>query len=367
MAERPLIIAMVGSFPPPLTGTTILLDQLYQELGACPDVDLRQVNTLGVRGAGVRFVWRLARLVVHLARSVRGADILALHINTSGLHALGPLAWAVARVFGKPLLIRKFGGTDFQHFGKLQAAISRFVVRHAAMYLAETQVLVASARADGIEHAHWYANSRPMPALEQDEPEAEAPRKKFIYLGQVRQTKGLPEIMAAAKMLEGRAEIDVYGPLFPDVEEDALTGAQHLNYRGLLGRDDIIPTLARYDALLLPSYYHGEGYPGVILEAFGAGIPIICTRWRALPEIVDDTCGILIEPKNSTALLEAMTRLLDDAELRKTLQAGSRLKREQFDSQVWTERFVSLCRACCEAWPGRWTPGDVKKKENAST
>jgi glycosyltransferase involved in cell wall biosynthesis len=51
---------------------------------------------------------------------------------------------------------------------------------------------------------------------------------------------------------------------------------------------EVVPTLRNYDALIFPSYYQGEGHPGVLVEAMMAGLPIITTQFRSIPELVQD-------------------------------------------------------------------------------
>jgi glycosyltransferase involved in cell wall biosynthesis len=109
-----------------------------------------------------------------------------------------------------------------------------------------------------------------------------------------------------------------------------------------------VSTMAQYDALLLPTYHEGEGYPGVVLEAFRAGLPVICTRWQALPEIVDDTCGILVEPRSAEELRDAMERLIRNPALFKSLREGATRRRDLFSSETWAERFVEYCRGLAE-------------------
>jgi glycosyltransferase involved in cell wall biosynthesis len=95
---------------------------------------------------------------------------------------------------------------------------------------------------------------------------------------------------------------------------------------------------------VFPTYWPGEGYPGIILEAYGAGLPVITTRWMSIPEIADDTCGILIEPRSADALAEAMTRLTrDDARYRRLCE-GARAKRDFFNADRWVDYFVQLCK-----------------------
>ena len=64
-----------------------------------------------------------------------------------------------------------------------------------------------------------------------------------------------------------------------------------------------------------------EGLGLVFLEAAAAGLPIIATRKGGIPEVVrEDFNGLLLRrPDDAAELAEKITRLLGDAELRKTL------------------------------------------------
>lgn len=57
-------------------------------------------------------------------------------------------------------------------------------------------------------------------------------------------------------------------------------------------------------ALLLPSY--AEGLPIVLMEALALGRPVITTTIAGIPELIDASCGWLIEPGNHVQLIEAM-------------------------------------------------------------
>ena len=43
-----------------------------------------------------------------------------------------------------------------------------------------------------------------------------------------------------------------------------------------------------YFALLFPTRFYTEGIPGTILDAYAAGIPVICSRWESCADVVDD-------------------------------------------------------------------------------
>ena len=65
-----------------------------------------------------------------------------------------------------------------------------------------------------------------------------------------------------------------------------------------------------------------EPFGLVFVEALAAGLPVVATRLGAAPEIVDDTCGVLVEPAQPAALAEALARLLHGQALRARLGAA---------------------------------------------
>ncbi len=102
-------------------------------------------------------------------------------------------------------------------------------------------------------------------------------------------------------------------------------------------------TLSKYDEVLLPTYYPGEGYPGIIIEAYSVGIPVITTKWKSIPEIADDTCALFVEPRSAQALYEAMITLIQNKDLYLRLCRGAAKKQQLFDSEVWAARFAEYC------------------------
>ncbi len=87
------------------------------------------------------------------------------------------------------------------------------------------------------------------------------------------------------------------------------------------------------DAFVLPTRWDSFGL--AYLEAMSAGLPVIGSAINAGPEIiVDGETGYLIAPDDAHALAERIERLLDDADLRRSLGVRGRARvLERFDSQ----------------------------------
>lgn len=349
---RPAVL-LIGPQPPPVGGITVLFADLAKRLRTRDDVDAPVVGTGGVRGRGVAGFARLVRLARDILSGASSADVVTLHAATTGLPFMGPLVVGACRRARRPLVVRKFGGTEYGDLGAVPSALIRWTLRRADLVLVETKRLEVLTRDLGIDRVRWYPNSRPMPALPPDSDRGGRGCKRFVYVGHVRTDKGIRELVEAASRLHGKVVVDVYGTLGYDLTADAFSGEAAVNYHGRVDPADVVGLLSRYDALVLPTYHEGEGCPGVVLEAYAAGLPVIATRWGGIPEVVDDRTGVLIEPRSADALARAMEELSNDPERYARLREGVRRRREEFSSERWTDTFVDYCREIARRAGGR--------------
>ena len=73
----------------------------------------------------------------------------------------------------------------------------------------------------------------------------------------------------------------------------------------------------------LPSEYEAFGL--VLLEALAQGTPVVASRVGGIPEVVEDgRAGLLVPPRSSEALADALRRLWDDPDLARSLGAYGR-------------------------------------------
>jgi glycosyltransferase involved in cell wall biosynthesis len=111
----------------------------------------------------------------------------------------------------------------------------------------------------------------------------------------------------------------------------------------LLGlRSDVPDVLAALDVVVLSS--DREGTPLALMEAMGAGKPIVATRVGGVPDLVEDGVhGLLVPPRDPRALADAVARLLRDPRLRSRLGDRARERqRSEFDIHVVVQRVEAL-------------------------
>ncbi|MEP7290504.1 MAG: glycosyltransferase [Chloroflexota bacterium] len=97
-------------------------------------------------------------------------------------------------------------------------------------------------------------------------------------------------------------------------EAKALGMAERVHFLGWRG--DTANVLAALDVLLMPSLWEGFGL--VMLEAMAQAVPIIGSDVSAIPEVVvDGETGLLVAPRDTAGLAQALEQLLSDAALRR--------------------------------------------------
>jgi glycosyltransferase involved in cell wall biosynthesis len=102
------------------------------------------------------------------------------------------------------------------------------------------------------------------------------------------------------------------------------------------------------DIFVLPS--HQEGFSNALLEAMAANLAVIATAVGGnLDAIVDSESGLLVRPRDPSALAAALARLASDPELRRRFaEAARRRLEQQFTLQRCVDRYEKLYRAMIE-------------------
>ena len=91
--------------------------------------------------------------------------------------------------------------------------------------------------------------------------------------------------------------------------------------------------------MLFPTYWKGEGFPGVIIDAFVAGLPVIATDWNMNTEIIEEGVnGFIIEPNSSNALADKMQYVMQNREELKRISENNldRVKDYHVD-KIWPQ------------------------------
>ena len=166
---------------------------------------------------------------------------------------------------------------------------------------------------------------------------------RFVFLSRITELKGVFHILQSVRELNdsgygNRYEVDFYGRIDSDIEERFLNEVNtisNVSYKGFLNLDDAqgYKTLSEYDAMLFPTLYATEGFPGVIADAAIAALPVIASDWRYADEIIgNDECGLLFPTGNNEALTELMARVIDNRALLEPLRKNALQRSDRYNA-----------------------------------
>ena len=109
-------------------------------------------------------------------------------------------------------------------------------------------------------------------------------------------------------------------------------------------RADVLGCLKGFDVFVMSSVTEGLGTS--LLDAMACSLPIVATRAGGIPEIVEDEVnGLLVPPRDHTALARSIVRMLKDAGLRQRMgEAGFARVRERFTVERMVQQTADVYR-----------------------
>ena len=171
------------------------------------------------------------------------------------------------------------------------------------------------------------------------------PRKNLVrlieaysLLRQSRQGVKLPQLVLAGK----RGWLD--GEIFNAAEQNVR--GSDIRFTGYVADQDLPALYSGALCFVYPSYFEGFGLP--ILEAMKCGAPVIAGNRTSLPELVADA-GLLFDPFDTNALVEALNRILDDADYCRALKAKGLKRSSEFSWQATAQLTLKAYEKAFEA------------------
>lgn len=127
---------------------------------------------------------------------------------------------------------------------------------------------------------------------------------RFGYIGRISSTKGVFDILAA---IGKSIPFYFYGPIDKEIKSRFLKEIALLNnvkYCGVYSPHNVWEVLKEIKCLVFPTFYQGEGQPGVLIEAVLSSTPVIATEWNFNGDVVEHGKNGFLVPPNSPESLK---------------------------------------------------------------
>ena len=242
-------------------------------------------------------------------------DIIHVHILTR----LGIIALWHKIVHGTPYIItehwsRYLSGNDFNGF--LRKKLTKTVVKHASTVTTVTEILAEAMQEHGLRNKKYLIvpNVVDVNMFMPIEHHNEVPKIVHISCFEDK-SKNISGLLESLRILKNQ-NVSFQAVLIGDgMDYEAMkqkANALQLNdivtFTGMLQGHTLTDTLASCDFMVLSSNYETQGV--VLLEAFACGLPVVSTNVGGIPEIVNESNGILVTPHDPEQLAGALLRML---------------------------------------------------------
>src|SRR5207253_8046914 len=153
----------------------------------------------------------------------------------------------------------------------------------------------------------------------------------YLCLRRIRRDSKLPQLVLAGK----RGWLD--SETFHAADREGC--GRDILFTGYVPERDLPALYSGAISFVYPSFFEGFGLP--VVEAMQCGAPVIAGNQTSLPEVVGEA-GLLFDPFDTRALIEAMARVIGDSELRKTLRGKGLERAKDFNWKTTAQRTLQV-------------------------
>ncbi|WP_434503090.1 glycosyltransferase family 4 protein [Prevotella sp.] len=180
---------------------------------------------------------------------------------------------------------------------------------------------------------------------------------KFIFLSNLINDKGVSDLLDACKILNDNDlmfHCDFVGKS-GDIDSHRLIELiknkrleDKVSYLGPKYNDEKNIVLAQHEVLVFPTYYEGETFGLVLLEAMQMGLACISTYEGAIPHVVDDNVtGLLVEQRNTKELAAKMEYCINNRdEVKKMGQKGKEKFLKLYTKEIFEQNITNILKDC---------------------
>jgi glycosyltransferase involved in cell wall biosynthesis len=358
-------ILFIIHFPPPIHGSSMVgeyikdsriinssFDAQYINLSTSKTVDEIGKNPL-VKIS--RYIQIISKVIIKLIRYNPETVYLAITAKGLGFYKDFPIT-LLSKLFGKKLVL---------HYHNKGVNLKQDLFFYNFMYrilFKNTKVILLSKRLYGdvkkyvkIENVFFCANGIPHPNFEvkisNNINKDKVP--KLLFLSNLIESKGVYVLLKALKILN--AEGVKFQCNFVGGEGDISSvklnskitdfNLEHcVRYLGEKHHHEKYEISQKSNIFILPTYYHNECFPLVLLEAMQFGLPIISSNEGGIPDIVKDgETGFIVEKQKPKQLAEKIKWLIDHPkEVCLMGEKGQKYFLEHYTLEVFEKRMTHI-------------------------
>lgn len=315
-----------------LDGQTVKTAVLYDEL--CKKYTKKEVfcvDTYNYKKNAVKVMFKFIICMIKCKN-------IFLVLSENGRKFFVPLIYFANKILKRRVYHDVIGGVvykDIEKNPKMLKYYNSFVVNWV-----ELKSLKDKLSKMGIENVEVLPNIKRLVAVDDvANREIKLPLKLCTF-SRVSESKGVLNAINSVVRINNKYNkkvliLDIYGPIEKGFEESFFlkVNNEFIKYCGTVDYNRSVQVLSKYDSLLFPTTFSGEGFPGTIIDAFYSATPVICTDWHYNSEIIEyGKTGFYYDYKTPNKLDEYLDMIIQNPKLLGDMRKNCLSESKKYDA-----------------------------------
>jgi len=275
-----------------------------------------EIDTLNWKKKPLRLLWRLFRV------ACCSENIIMLPAQ-NGVKVFSTILLIINVLCHAKLHYVVIGGW-LPEYIKNDTFLSDKLKRFDGIYV-ETESMKNALDKSGFCNTFLFPNCKDIRILKVDElsEQLESHNYRVCTFSRIMKEKGIEDAIEVVKYFNLRngkdaMKLDIYGQVAPSqvewFNELQKTFPNFVEYKGVVPFNMTVETIKEYHALLFPTFYAGEGFPGTLIDAMASGVPVIASDWKYNRDIIKPHIGLIFETHNIEDFCNKLEYLLFNPE-----------------------------------------------------
>ena len=237
------------------------------------------------------------KITISLFFSLVRCKVYIVMLSRNGRRVIYPIMHLYKRVFKKHVFNNVIGGGYAESIAdnpKLIKYTKSFDVNWV-----QSQSMLDNLNKIDVHNVEVLPNSKPQRISEMISDRSANASNRFIFctFSRVMKDKGIEDAIKAVELANAtRGKNDIFLWIYGSVEsnyqeqfEQVINiSSKNIEYKGYVSPEETTDVLEKCYALLFPTVWSGEGFPGTVLDGFAAGLPVFATDWNCNAEVISN-------------------------------------------------------------------------------
>ena len=222
---------------------------------------------------------------------------------------------------------------------------NRFKAKHYAKLIkifVQSKTMVEQMQGYGLNNVEYLPNSKYFDPIVVNYYRKSTRPLRFFYLGRVDPDKGIDLVIDALNIVNKTSvsvSLDIFGPISKNYKQTFMRRIDVISFVRYLGPIDLSNSdnyrlLSNYDMMVFPSFWKGEGFPGVILDAFISGVPTLASDWNHNSDLIHSGYnGLLFISKDIDSLVKSILHIIGNPKVLYSMRKNAHSDSKQFHSE----------------------------------